>query len=143
MALQRNSCQKYELVEPLNSRRASSQSITARFPRVDESHSFYLFLYCMCHRIPHAILFAKYVCKNKKIHILHVNIQDFVLFLFIIIELFLNSVFQLYFSKDYYKQKQRNTLPVIIITEIINFNRLLWWLPWHYRQVFAFGDLEY
>ena len=31
---------------------------------------------------------------------------DFVLFLVVIIELFPNSVFQLYCPKDYYKQKQ-------------------------------------
>ena len=46
----------------------------------------------------------------------------------VIIELFPNSVFQLYCPKDYYKQKQWNTLPVTMITEIMNFNRLLWYL---------------
>ena len=50
--------------------------------------------------------------------------------LVVIIELSGNSVFQLYCPKDYYKQKQWNTLPVTMITEIMNFNRLLWWLPW-------------
>ena len=53
------------------------------------------------------------------------------LFLFVIIELFPNSVFQLYYPKDYYKQKQWNPLLVTMITEIMNINRLLWWLPWH------------
>jgi len=48
-----------------------------------------------------------------------------VLFLVVIIELFPNSIFQLYCPKDYYKQKQRNILPAIMITEIMNFNRLL------------------
>ena len=43
------------------------------------------------------------------------------MFLVVIIELFQNSVFQLYFPKDYYKQKQWNTLPVTMITEIMNF----------------------
>ena len=57
-------------------------------------------------------------------------------------ELFPNSLFQLYCPKDYYKQKQWNTLPVAIITEIMNFNRLLWWLPWHRRIVLVFGDLD-
>ena len=38
---------------------------------------------------------------------------------------------QLYCSKDYYRQKHWNTLPVTMITEIMNCNRLLWWLPWH------------
>ena len=51
--------------------------------------------------------------------------HDFVLFLFVIIELFPNNVFQLYYPKDYSKQKQWNTLPVKMITEIMNFNRLL------------------
>ena len=51
------------------------------------------------------------------------------LFLVVIIELFPNSVFQLCCPKDFYKQKQWNTLPVTMITEIINFNQLLWWLP--------------
>ena len=51
------------------------------------------------------------------------------LFLVVIIELFPNSVFQLYCPKDYYKQKQWNTLMVTMITENMNFNRLLWWLP--------------
>ena len=51
-------------------------------------------------------------------------------FLVVITEMFPNSVFQLYCPKDYYKHKQWNTLPVTIITEIMNFNRLLWWLPW-------------
>ena len=54
-----------------------------------------------------------------------------VLFLVVIIELFPNSVFQLYCLKDYYKQKQWNTLPVTMIMEIMNINQLLWWLPWH------------
>ncbi|KAK2140146.1 hypothetical protein NP493_5956g00000 [Ridgeia piscesae] len=48
----------------------------------------------------------------------------------LIIELSRNSVFQLYCPKGYYKQKQWNTLPVTMITEIMNFNRLLWSLPW-------------
>ena len=61
---------------------------------------------------------------------LYVNISDSVLFLVVIIELFTNSVFQLYCPKDYYKQNQWNTLPVTKITEIMNFNQLLWWLPW-------------
>ena len=52
------------------------------------------------------------------------------LVLVVIIELSRNSVFQLSFPKDYYKQKQWNILPVTMITEIMNFNRLLWWLPW-------------
>ena len=43
---------------------------------------------------------------GQEIHILHVNVQDIVLFLVVIIELFPNSVFQLYCPKDYYKQKQ-------------------------------------
>ena len=64
---------------------------------------------------------------GQEIHNLHVNILDFVLFLVVIIELFPNSVFQLYCPK----QKQWNTLPVTVITEIMNYNRLLWWLPWH------------
>ena len=38
---------------------------------------------------------------GQEVHILHVNI--------LIIELFPNSVFQLYCPKDYYKQKQWNT----------------------------------
>ena len=53
------------------------------------------------------------------------------LFFVVIIELFPNNVFQLYGPKVYYMQKQWNTLPVTMITEIMNFNRLLWWLPWH------------
>ena len=24
----------------------------------------------------------------------------------------------------------------------MNFNRLLWWLPWHRRRVLVFGDLD-
>ena len=64
-------------------------------------------------------------------HILYVNIYDFVLFLVVIIEHFANSVFQLHCPKDYYKPKQWNTLPVII-----NCNRLLW------RQVLMSGDLD-
>ena len=68
---------------------------------------------------------------GQKIPIFHFNIYNYVLFLFVIIELFPNSVFQLYCPKEYYKQKQWNNLPVTMITEIMNFNRLLWWLPWH------------
>ena len=57
---------------------------------------------------------------GQEVHILHVNIlYDFVLFLVVIIELLQNSVFQLYFPKDYYKQKQWNTLPVTMIMEIM------------------------
>ena len=63
---------------------------------------------------------------GQEVHILHANISDFALFLFVIIELFPNSVFQLHCPKDYYKQKQWNTLSVTMITEIMNFNRLLW-----------------
>ena len=61
----------------------------------------------------------------QEVHILHVNIQDFALVLVVIIELFLNSVFQLYCPKDCYKQKQWNTFSVKMIAEIMNFNRLL------------------
>ena len=60
---------------------------------------------------------------GRKSIILHVNIlyRTF-LFLVVIIELFPNSVFQLYCPKDYYyKQKQCNTLQVTIIMEIMNF----------------------
>ena len=52
---------------------------------------------------------------GQKVHILHVNVYDFVLFLVVIVELF-----QLYCPKDYYKQKQWNTLPVTMITEVMN-----------------------
>ena len=76
---------------------------------------------------------------GQEVYIIHINIWDFVLCLVVIIELFRNSVIQLYCPKDYYKQKQWNTLPVTMITEIMNFNRLLWWLPW---QVLACGDLD-
>ena len=67
---------------------------------------------------------------GQEVHILHVNIIGIYFVLVVIIELFRNSVFQLYYPKDYYKQKQWNTLPVTMITEIMNCNRLLWWLPW-------------
>ena len=30
-------------------------------------------------------------------------------------------------------QKKWNTLPATMITEIMHFNRLLWWLQWHRR----------
>jgi len=60
----------------------------------------------------------------------------------VIIKLFPNNEFQFYCPKDYYKQKQWNTLVVTMITEIMNFNRLLWWLPWHRRLLFVFGDLQ-
>ena len=63
---------------------------------------------------------------GQEVHILHVNIYDFILFLVVMMELFPNSVIQLYCPKDCYKQKQWNTLPVTIITEIMHFNRLLW-----------------
>ncbi len=52
-------------------------------------------------------------------------------FLVVIIELSRNSVFQLYCQKDYYKQKQWNILQVSMITEIINFNRLLYYVGCH------------
>ena len=67
---------------------------------------------------------------GQEVHLLHVNIIGLSFVLVVIIELSGNSVFQLYCPKDYYKQKQWNTLPVTMITEIMNFNRLLWWLPW-------------
>ena len=67
---------------------------------------------------------------GQEVHILHVNIHDFVLFLVVITELFRNSVFQLYCPKGYYKQKQWDPLPVTMITEIMNLNQLLLWLPW-------------
>ena len=63
---------------------------------------------------------------EQEVYILHVNIiYDFVLFLVVIIELFPNRVFKLYCPEDYYKQKHWNTLPLTMITEIMNFNRLL------------------
>ena len=68
---------------------------------------------------------------GQEVHILYVNIHNFVLFLVVLIELFPNSVFQLYCPKDYYKQKQWSTLPVTMITEVINCNRVLWWFPLH------------
>ena len=48
---------------------------------------------------------------------------------FLLIGLSQNNVLWLYFTKDNYKQKQWNTLPVTMITSIMHFNRLLWWLP--------------
>ena len=57
--------------------------------------------------------------------------RTLILFLVVLVELFRNCVFQSYCLKDYYKQKQCNSLLVTMITEIMNFNRLLWWLPWH------------
>ena len=72
----------------------------------------------------------------------HVDIYNFVLFLVAIIGLSPNNDSQLYWSKDIYKQKQRNTLSVTMITKIGHFNRLLWWLPWHCRLVLLFGDLD-
>ena len=62
---------------------------------------------------------------GQEAHILHVYIYNFVLFLVVIIRLSPNSVSQLYCLKDDYKQKQRNTLPVTRITEIMHFNRLV------------------
>ena len=59
---------------------------------------------------------------GQEVHIFHVKISDFDLFLVVIIELFPNSVFQLYCPEDYYKQNQWNTLPVTMITEIKIFN---------------------
>ena len=44
------------------------------------------------------------------------------LVLFVVIELFPNSVFQLHCPNDYYMMKQWNTLPVTMVTEIMNFN---------------------
>ena len=83
---------------------------------------------------------------GQEVHIHHVDIynmiKNFVLFLVVVIGLSPNSVSQLYCSKDNYKQKQRNTLPVTMITEIMHFIRLLWRLPWHRRLVLVFGDLH-
>ena len=31
---------------------------------------------------------------------------------------------------------------ILMLTKILNFNRLLWWLRWHRRLVFVFGDLD-
>ena len=76
------------------------------------------------------------------IYYIYIFIYNFVLLLVVMIVVSPNSVSQLYCSKDNYKQKQRNTLPVTMITEIMHFNRLLWWLSWHRRLVFVFGDLD-
>ena len=65
-----------------------------------------------------------------------------VFFLVVIIGLSPNSVSQLYCSKDNYKQKQRNILPVTMITEIMHLHRLSWWFPWYRRLVIVFGDLD-
>ena len=54
---------------------------------------------------------------------LFIKIMNFIEFYFVlveIIELFPNSIFQLYCPKNYYKQKQWDTLPVTMITEIMN-----------------------
>ena len=67
---------------------------------------------------------------GQEVHKLHVNIYDFVLFLVVIIELFPYSVFQLY-CQVILQAEAMEHLPVTKITEIMNFNRLLWWLPWH------------
>ena len=67
----------------------------------------------------------------------------FCFWLYIIVGLSPNSVSQLYCSKDNYHQKQQNTLPVIMITEIMHFNRLLYGrCHRHRRLVLVFGDLE-
>ena len=39
-------------------------------------------------------------------------------------------------------QKQCDTLPVRIIAEIMHFNQLLWWLPWHQPLVDVLGHLD-
>ena len=70
-----------------------------------------LFIYLLAP--PHEAAYRE--CKSRarergwgqEIHILHVNIEDFILF--VIIELFPNNVFQLYCPKDYFKQNQWNT----------------------------------
>ena len=70
------------------------------------------------------VAYGKCKCGGLRPSMLTYRI-DFVLILVVIIELFPNSVFQFYCPKDYYKQKQRNTLPVTLIPESMNFNRLL------------------
>ena len=45
-------------------------------------------------------------------------------------------------SKDNYKQKQCDTLPVRMVSKIMHFNRLLWWLPWQRRLVLMFSDID-
>ena len=79
---------------------------------------------------------------EQEVHILHVKIQDSVLFLVVIIGLSPNSVLQLYCLKDNYKQKQWNIFLVTMVTEIMHFNLLLWWLPWHQQLVLLYGDLD-
>ena len=51
-------------------------------------------------------------------------LADFVLFLFVVIGMSPNIPKHLHFPKDNYKQKQCDTLPVRMITGIMNFNRL-------------------
>ena len=53
-----------------------------------------------------------------------------------------NSPEQIYFPKDNYKQKQCDTLPVSLMTGIMHFNRLLWWLLWHRRLIFVVSHLD-
>ena len=45
---------------------------------------------------------------------------------------------------DNYKEKHCGTLSVRMITEILHFNLLLWWLPWHQQlvHVLVFSDLD-
>ena len=56
-------------------------------------------------------------------------LRDMTLFLVVIIGMSLNNPKQLYFLKDNYKQKQCDILLVRMITGIMHFNLLLWWLP--------------
>ena len=78
---------------------------------------------------------------GHEVHILHIDIE-LCFVLIVIIGLSPNSVSQLYCSKDNYKQKQRNTLPVTMITKIMHFNRLLWWLSlWCYANANASNDI--
>ena len=66
----------------------------------------------------------------------------FILFVVVIIELFQSNYFSYTARRIIKSKKQWNTLPVTILTEIMNYNRLLWWLPWQRRVVLVFGDLD-
>ena len=64
-------------------------------------------------------------------------------FLVVILGLSPNSVLLLYYPRDNYKQKQWNSAGNDDQgNNCSHFNRLLWWLPWHWRLVLVFGDLD-
>ena len=95
----------------------SSDQCTVRFYKVAATCRIYYTGYGTLYVFSKGVSLARENKAGGRKSIFYMLTYRTLFCLVVAIELFTNSVFQLYCQKDYYKQKQWNTLPVTIIND--------------------------